>query len=167
MKAFVQILMAVLALGTYAPQPVCASGTSEAGKICCCTGSPVCKCHSDKPCKQSCALVKAQAFDKQIPARIVRTASPQSNALLYSISPTKVKDLDLASVSLDGNGMPRRHSVAVRLKPGFASGSSKSPSINCRFSRLKAAGRLCSNRFLEVGPCLSFSNFKISQEVRH
>ena len=89
LKTFIQILMAVLALGVSSPQPVCAAGTSEVGKTCCCTGSPVCKCQPDKPCKQSCTLVKVQAFDKQMPARL--TFGSEANLLVFLSAPTTIK----------------------------------------------------------------------------
>jgi hypothetical protein len=91
-KSFVQILMAVLALGIYIhiPEPACAAGTSEVGKTCCCTGSPVCKCHPDKPCKQSCTLVKVRApLDKQLPTRSLATAS-HGLVPLFAITLSKV-----------------------------------------------------------------------------
>jgi hypothetical protein len=91
MKTFIQILMAVLALGVSSPQPVCAAGASEAGKVCCCTGSPVCKCHPDKPCKQSCTLVKVQAFDKQISARLALMPGSEATLLFFWAVPTKIK----------------------------------------------------------------------------
>jgi hypothetical protein len=90
LKTFVQILMAVLALGIYSPEPACAAGTSEPGKMCCCTGDLVCKCHPDKPCKQTCALVQVHTFDKQIPNKTAFTPT-YLGTLLCSIAPTKVK----------------------------------------------------------------------------
>ena len=89
MRTFVQILMAVLALGVYAPQPVCASGSSEPGKICCCTGTPVCHCHPGTPCKKSCALVKVQALDKQVSNRVTFATSP-GFTLLFAITRTRL-----------------------------------------------------------------------------
>jgi hypothetical protein len=98
-KTFVQILMAVLALGICNPQAACAAGTSEAGKTCCCTESPTGKCQPDKPCKQSCTLIQVQAFDKQVPARMALAPLPQGDAFLFSIAPTKVKYLVLVPVA--------------------------------------------------------------------
>src|SRR5260221_5045514 len=91
--------MAVLSLGTGNPQPACAAGTSEAGKTCCCTGNPICKCHPERPCKQSCTLARAQAFDKQIPARTAPAPSPQSDTLLFTIASTRIKYLILAPLA--------------------------------------------------------------------
>jgi hypothetical protein len=90
-KIFIHFLMAGLALGICDPRPACAAGTFEAGKTCCCTGSPVCKCHPDKPCKQSCTLAQVRAFDKQMPARTAVALSPRGDTFLFSIAPTKVK----------------------------------------------------------------------------
>jgi hypothetical protein len=93
-KTLVKILMAVLALGIGVPQPGCVAGISEAGKACCCTESPICKCHPDKLCNQSCTQNQVQTFDKQLPARGAR-ASLHGDILLFSIAPTKVKYLVL------------------------------------------------------------------------
>ncbi len=101
LKTFVLILMAVLALGVYSPQPACAAGTSEAGKTCCCTGSPVCKCHPDEPCKQSCTLVQVHTLDKQIPNKTAFT--PSGGILLYSIASTKIKYSVLVPVAYQRN----------------------------------------------------------------
>ena len=99
-KTFGQILMIVLALGIGNPQPACAAGTTEAGKTCCCTGGPICKCHPDKPCKQSCTfVVQVQAFDKQMPARMALVPSPHGATLLFSIAPTQVRYFALVSVA--------------------------------------------------------------------
>ena len=109
-KTFVQILMAMLALGMINPQATCAAGTSEAGKTCCCTGSPVCKCHPDKPCKQSCTLAEVHAIDKQVPSRAVMAPSVGGDITLFSIVPTKVRDLAVA---------PLVHSVDLTASPPF------------------------------------------------
>ena len=98
-KTFVQVLMAVLALGVVNPQPACAAGTVEVGKTCCCTGSPVCKCHPDKPCKQSCTLAQVRIFDKQLPGRMVVASSPHGATLLFSTALTKIKYLVLVPVA--------------------------------------------------------------------
>jgi hypothetical protein len=90
-KSFVAILMAVLALGIWTPQTACAAGASEAGKSCCCTENPICKCQPDMPCKQSCTLAQVKTFDKQLPART--TLAPSARALLFLITPTKIKFL--------------------------------------------------------------------------
>ena len=90
-KTFIQILMTVLALGAFSPESACAAGASETGQTCCCTGSPICTSHSDQPCKQSCPLIRVQAFDKQVPARTALASSPRGNTLLFSIAPTKIK----------------------------------------------------------------------------
>jgi hypothetical protein len=82
-KTFLQILMAVLALGVSNPQPPCAVGASEDGDRCCCPGSPVCKCHPDKPCEQSYNLAQAHAFDKQMPPRTT-LAALSARVLLFS-----------------------------------------------------------------------------------
>jgi hypothetical protein len=102
LKTFVQILMAVLALGVSSPEPACAAGTSEPGKTCCCTGAPVCNCHPDKPCKQSCALVQVHAFDKQIPNKTAFTPS-YLGVLLFSIAPAKIKYPVLAPLAPQRN----------------------------------------------------------------
>jgi hypothetical protein len=98
LKTFFQILMAVLALGMGYPQSACAAGTPEAGKTCCCADNPG-KCHSENPCKPSCAHVQVQVIiDKQLPARMALAPSPHGNTLLFSIAPTTVKYLVLVSV---------------------------------------------------------------------
>jgi hypothetical protein len=85
-KSFVQILMAVLALGMVDPQAACAAGMAEPGKICCCTHSPVRKCHAGTPCKKSCPLVQAQApLNKQLP-RAALLATPHESAFLFAIA---------------------------------------------------------------------------------
>ena len=96
-KTLVQVLMAVLALGIFDPHPACAAGTAEEGKSCCCTGTPVCQCHPDEPCKQLCALAQVQLFDKQLPARL--TASPLGGTFLFSIPATKIKYLSFIRVA--------------------------------------------------------------------
>src|SRR5579871_3302457 len=88
-KTFIQVLMATLMLGVYCPQPACAAGTSEPGKTCCCTGSSVCDCHPDKPCKQSCTLVQVHTLDKQLPSKPTPTTCSGS-VLLCLIAPTKI-----------------------------------------------------------------------------
>jgi len=102
LKTFVQLLMALLALGISSPQPACAAGTSEVGKTCCCSDSPVCKCHPDQPCKQSCTLVQAHAFDRQIPNKTVLAAS-YGDVLLYLIAPTKINYPVLAPIARQRN----------------------------------------------------------------
>jgi hypothetical protein len=92
-KTFVAILMAVLALGIWTPQPACAVGTSDVGKTCCCTESPIRKCQPDKPCNQSCTLAQVQTFDKQLPARTALGTSLYGGSLLFSIAPIKIKYL--------------------------------------------------------------------------
>jgi hypothetical protein len=80
--------MAVLALGFSDAQPLCATGTPEAGKSSCCAESPACNCHPDKPCKPSCSLL--QTFDKQVPARTA--FSPiRGGHLVFSTPPIIVK----------------------------------------------------------------------------
>ena len=108
-KTFVQILMAVLALGMGYPQSACAAGTPEVGKACCCTDN-LSKCHSEKPCKPFCAHVQVQAIDKQLPARMALASSPHGNTLLFSITPTRVKHLVLVSVP---------HRGALNVSPPF------------------------------------------------
>jgi len=98
-KTFTQILMAVLALGMSSPQPVCAAGTSEVEKNCCCSGGPVCKCHPGTPTKQSCVSTPVQVFDKQLPGRIASVSSLHGNSLLFSIAPTEFKYLVLVSAT--------------------------------------------------------------------
>jgi hypothetical protein len=102
LKTFVQILMAVLALGISSPQPACAAGTSEAGKTCCCTDVPVCKCHPDKPCEQSCTLAQTHAVDKQIATRTTLASSPCGNAL-FSIATAEIKYPVFAPAALQRN----------------------------------------------------------------
>jgi hypothetical protein len=85
-KTFIQILMAVLALGMVDPQATCAAGASETGKVCCCTHSPVCRCHAGVPCKKSCTLVQAQApLNKQLP-RAALLATPHESVFLFAIA---------------------------------------------------------------------------------
>jgi hypothetical protein len=85
-KSFVQILLAVLALGMIDPSVGCAAGTSETGKVCCCTHSSVCKCHTGTPCKKSCTLVQAQApVDKQLP-RAALVATPHPFVFLFAVA---------------------------------------------------------------------------------
>jgi hypothetical protein len=90
-KTCVAILMAVLALGFWTPQPACATGTPETAKTCCCAECPASKCPIDKPCNPSCTLAQAQAFDKQLPARMVLGKSLCGGLLLFSIAPIKTK----------------------------------------------------------------------------
>ncbi|MEJ0000875.1 MAG: hypothetical protein WDO13_17930 [Verrucomicrobiota bacterium] len=89
-KSFVQVLMAVLALGIYSPEPACAAGTTAPGKTCCCTGSSACKSHTVQPCKESCTLADSRTLDKQIPAKPLLTVS-YGDVLLYLIAPTRIK----------------------------------------------------------------------------
>jgi hypothetical protein len=85
-KRFVQILLAVLALGMIDPSVGCAAGTSETGKVCCCTHSSVCKCPAGTPCKKSCTLVQAQVpLDKQLP-RAALLATPHHFVFLFAIA---------------------------------------------------------------------------------
>lgn len=98
-KTFVQILMAMLALGIVTPQPVCGAGTVEAVKTCCCNGSAADMCHSDQPCKSSCTRAQVQTFDKQLPARTVAASSVHGSTFLFSIMPTRVKYLVSAPVA--------------------------------------------------------------------
>ena len=97
LKTFVQILMAVLALGICPSQPVCADATLEAGKTCCCTECPSCKLHHDPPCKQSCTLTQVQTFDKQLPSRTA-FAPYSGSSFFFPAVPTKIKYLALVSV---------------------------------------------------------------------
>ncbi len=101
-KTFVQVLMAVLALGISIPEPACAAGTAQPGKTCCCSGSPTCKCHPGQPCKQSCTLVQVHALDKQLPGKPALAAS-YSDVLLYWIAPTTIKYLVLVPVARERN----------------------------------------------------------------
>jgi hypothetical protein len=96
-KVFSAILMAVLALGLGNPLTVGATGMSEAGKICCCTGNPICSCPPGQPCKPSCTLAQVQTSDKQIPARTA-LASLRGHVLLFSLAPAKIKDLFVFTV---------------------------------------------------------------------
>jgi hypothetical protein len=90
-KSFVQILLAVLALGTIDSSVACASGTSEKGKVCCCTHSASCKCHSGTPCKKSCTLAHAQApFDKQLSSKTALVTSPHGFIFLFAVTLAKV-----------------------------------------------------------------------------
>jgi hypothetical protein len=85
-RSFVQILLAVLALGVIDPSAACAAGTSETGKVCCCTHSPVCRCHAGTPCKKSCTLAQTQApLDKQLP-RTALLATPHPFVFLFAIA---------------------------------------------------------------------------------
>jgi hypothetical protein len=91
LKACLQVLLAVLSLGIINPQPACAAGTSEPGMTCCCTGSPICQCHPNRPCKQSCALSQVQApLDKQLPTKAITAASATGLIAPLSIALTKV-----------------------------------------------------------------------------
>jgi len=90
-KTFVQILMAVLALGISLPQPACAVGKSEPGKACCCCADDqACASHSGTPCPNACALTTAQPLDKQAPGRMASVPSPGMGLLLFSIVPNRV-----------------------------------------------------------------------------
>jgi hypothetical protein len=90
-KSFVQILLAVLALGMADPSVACAAGSSETGKVCCCTHSPVCKCHAETPCKKSCTLAHAQApFDKQLSSKTALVTAPHGFTFLFAITFVKV-----------------------------------------------------------------------------
>jgi hypothetical protein len=85
-KSFVQILLTVLVLGMANPSIACAAGTSVTGQACCCTHSPVCKCHAGTPCKKSCTLAQAQApVDKQLP-RAALLATPHQFVFLFAIA---------------------------------------------------------------------------------
>lgn len=97
-KTFIQILMAVLSLGVSSPLPVCAAGMPETGMPCCCAVSSSCKCHSDEPCKTSCEVSQAQAFDKQLPARTAFKPFHNGCGLLFSIAPVTIKYLVPAPV---------------------------------------------------------------------
>jgi len=81
-RTFVQILMAVLALGVWMPQSACAAGTTEEGKTCCCTQSPTCECPPAQPCKESCVLAQVQIFDKQLSGR--NATAPTAPGYLHS-----------------------------------------------------------------------------------
>jgi hypothetical protein len=89
-RTFVQIVMAVLALGICTPQSVCATGTPEAGKTCCCTESPTCGCLPGKPCEQSCALAQVPIFDKQLPGRNTVAPAAHGYFLLFTIAPIAI-----------------------------------------------------------------------------
>ncbi len=97
-KLFVQILMAVLALGICAPQSACAAGASTVKMTCCCTENSTCACQSDKPCKESCSLAPVHVFDKQMTARVGVTSSRHSNTFLYSIALINARNLALNPV---------------------------------------------------------------------
>jgi len=78
-RTLLQILLAVLALGLYSPEPACALGASDHATTCCCTGNSAGKCHSSQPCQPACAFGQEHAPDKQVPAR---TASVPAAAIL-------------------------------------------------------------------------------------
>jgi hypothetical protein len=93
-KTFVQILMAVLALGISNPQPACAAAGTSAGdgKHLLLHGKPGLQMPSRAcPGKQSCAFSPVQAFDKQMPARMAALRHPSRRHPLFSIAPARVK----------------------------------------------------------------------------
>jgi hypothetical protein len=92
LKILVAVLMSALVLGAWAPQPVCAGATSSVATKCSCCGTdcPMSHGEPDKSCGSSCTPAPVQAFDKQLPARMMVGAAPCGGPLLFLIAPVKI-----------------------------------------------------------------------------
>ena len=108
LKTLVQILVALLMLGSDIPQPVCAAGTSQADKPCCgcCAGMPG-SCHQNKSSKSSCMQNQVQTFDKQVPARTANRSFASIPVLLFLVAPIKLNCL------VNGPSILFRNSIAA------------------------------------------------------
>jgi hypothetical protein len=84
LRTFLQVLMAVMALGIYDPSMPCAAAAPMDGMSCCCVASPDCKCPSDSPCQQSCTSSQTSTIDKQLPTRPVSLGATVLTSILWS-----------------------------------------------------------------------------------
>ena len=96
-RTFVQILMAVLALGFWTPQSVCMAATSDTGKTCCCTEASACGCLPDKSCELSCTLTQVPISDKDVTGQTAVAPTAHSYSLLFAIAPVQITSPVLAS----------------------------------------------------------------------
>ena len=97
MKAFLQILMAILALGLPSPQPACAAANSPSAGASPCAECACCKLPHGQPCQQSYTATQVQTLDKLLPSRT--SLEKHSGAyFLFSIASVKIKYPVLASV---------------------------------------------------------------------
>jgi hypothetical protein len=89
-QTFVQVLMALLALGVLDPVPgACAALNPDSGKASCCASTACCACHDKTPCRSACSGAPVHNFDKQVAARLTTAKTTAGSVALFSLPATE------------------------------------------------------------------------------
>jgi len=99
LRIFLQVLMAVLALGLGLPPSACAAAATGVEKSCCCLPGVPCQCPLDSNDQPSCSLAPTPVSDKQLSTRTVPVVVTHAPSFLFSIAPATLKFPDLLSLS--------------------------------------------------------------------